>query len=116
MKASELRIGNYLQFNPITVTSIGVYSNGISKITPLGIHNIDTGVLKPTPITLTEEWLEKFGFVNEYGDGVGTFYENEKFGVRKIDGIFEDYYYGIKIQYVHQLQNFYFALTGEELN
>jgi len=71
-----------------------------------------------SPIPLTEEWLLKFGFKN---------YERLRFslgGTLIVD--LEDFTVGINecdvfwflsndIMYVHQLQNLYFALTGEEL-
>jgi hypothetical protein len=74
------------------------------------------------PIPLTEEWLVKFGFeedgfIAEYFD-VDTYKKNgfafyyspigdslASFGLAEI----------IFPKYVHQLQNLYFALTGEEL-
>ena len=31
------------------------------------------------------------------------------------NGIFHEDNYGVKLEYVHQLQNLYFALTGKEL-
>jgi hypothetical protein len=69
------------------------------------------------PIPLTEEWLIKFGF------------ETDKImfwnGVMSMGYYSDGFYYcptssiilkrGIEIKYVHQLQNLYFALTGNEL-
>jgi hypothetical protein len=68
------------------------------------------------PIPLTEEWLLKFGFewknhglhkdnwvIRQFGGDWTIFLSNEK------------YNFDIKLCYVHQLQNLYFALTGEEL-
>jgi hypothetical protein len=82
------------------------------------------------PIPLTEEWLIKFGFDKRESSVCDAFY----IGINPItkDWLFDivwlknmmDYSYeGFpfyrnghhKIQYVHQLQNLYFALTGEEL-
>ena len=71
------------------------------------------GDIKPIP--LTEEWLMKFGFkkYNKYG-----WYEINNYNQINLKG---DYLVnGIqcisnKIYNVHQLQNLYFAQTGEEL-
>ena len=74
------------------------------------------------PIPLTEEWLLKFGFNKDLigwdliGWDKGDFdlrqYGNES-GYRDYGLQFSGL--GIEIIYVHQLQNLYFALTGEEL-
>jgi hypothetical protein len=62
-------------------------------------------------IPLTEEWLEKFGFKKEKG---------ESYKLGKYQLYYLLYYEGYKvgeltIKYVHQLQNIYFASSGEEL-
>jgi hypothetical protein len=64
------------------------------------------------PIPLTEEWLLKFGF-----EITNNFQTKDRFQTHKQDGIiwFEYGYISIELKYVHQLQNLYFALTGEEL-
>lgn len=73
------------------------------------------------PISLTEEWLLKFGFKNES--------ENRQYCLGKKDlliNLDNGFYFsewngnwiihkGIEIKYVHQLQNLYFSLMGEEL-
>ena len=69
------------------------------------------------PIPLTEEWLIKFGFVR-----VGmltmrldkfTCYCEEDYTDNFCLGDIE--LFDVVPKYVHQLQNLYFALTGEEL-
>jgi hypothetical protein len=80
------------------------------------------------PIPLTEEWLLKFGFKKDL-DGSFVFGLLSMFKDKRLkqnvyiytestqslsDGqwvVIND----LKLQYVHQLQNLYFALTGEEL-
>ena len=72
------------------------------------------------PIPLTEEWLLKFGFDRHHKD-----YFNNVILLKEI-GEWDLKLYpqgevssaipmNIKIKSVHQLQNLYFALTGEEL-
>lgn len=117
MEASELRLGNLF---------IAENSKEIIKVIGLEKENITfsgnfVGKWQAKPISLTEEWLLKFGF-----DSHGKI-ENEMF-IFQI--IFHDCYhitykekegYGIGECFlqgypsVHQLQNLYFALTGEEL-
>ncbi|MDP4265714.1 MAG: hypothetical protein Q8941_24560 [Bacteroidota bacterium] len=63
------------------------------------------------PIPLTPEILEKAGFERQRSKDL------EDVWVKKGVGISADGYYNhdIKREYLHQLQNLYFALTGEEL-
>jgi hypothetical protein len=110
MEAKDLRIGNW-------VMSL---INGESQINAKGIlwQSENKGYYDPIP--LTEEWLIKFGFdeitpkyyvLNIDENTSFTYYYTFSGGVWhfEFEGI------SIKIKYVHQLQNLYFALTGEEL-
>ena len=69
------------------------------------------------PILLTDEWLLKFGFRNN----AGFFTLGLLSCVESYDDQCYYFYYGkdgdneIKIRYVHQLKNLYFALTQKEL-
>ena len=67
------------------------------------------------PIPLTEEWLLKFGFK---WDGI-SYRDNGRYSIiktkRGFDFGFEWEDYNTPIDYVHQLQNLYHALKGEEL-
>ena len=93
------------------------------------------------PIPLTEEWLWEFGFVKEnikpvsknHGSFFSMYVDDYKYSFayanfrddwgfyhsytdacdEKDNNKFDAISFGIK--YVHQLQNLYFALTGEEL-
>ena len=118
MKANELRIGNWV-YNDFTREDIEVYPMMIHRLSKIeGEHHIK-------PIPLTEEWLIKFGFEKDVlslfnieilkdkdptsaiiiclEDGLCEITRNSRFGTT------------ISMKYVHQLQNLYFALTGEEL-
>jgi hypothetical protein len=80
------------------------------------------------PLRLTEEWLLKFEFYKvknsssrySYRDGNWLF--NNFWIDKNFEPCVENYgddcmdVIGVKLDYVHQLQNLYFALTGEELN
>lgn len=81
-------------------------------------------------IPLTEEWLLKFGFEKEEADWFRKVYDADIQNTRQeiavnissfacaIGDTYEsgDFgYAGAPLQYVHQLQNLYFALTGTEL-
>lgn len=130
IKANELRIGNHVLYKP--------YGNRDGQ--PVRIegllgmkayfdrHSNESGMLHCLqPIPLSEEWLDRMGFEKRDIDGQIYF----SFGGVDIaasnssDGYFlvtEDahegnlYWLGNPFKHVHQLQNLYFALTGEELS
>ena len=115
MEASELRIGNYVndrfdsQVIVCDITHTGINLN-------YGYSTISINELKPIP--LTEEWLLRFGFVKIRGLHLCKGYSlNSGEYLVYIDdrGVYLKTNKNIFIKYVHQLQNLYFALTGEEL-
>ena len=121
MKASELRIGNILWWDYIAdnaaVTSIDTLQVSLDRSER---SMIDIDDLNPIPIT--EEWLLKFGFKDDEPHNYINVDEHGAMQImfdqyRKVVSIFTAgaHYYMKEIQYVHQLQNLYFALTGEEL-
>lgn len=116
MNVDELMIGN-LFFLP----------NGkVGKISYHEIRLLTVATEKPNykPITISEEWLLKLGFeINEdnfYGWLGIKLNENMSlvcmYGFQGISlatsAIHEEFEH---IQYVHQLQNLYFSLTGKHL-
>jgi hypothetical protein len=138
IQASELRIGNWVSYGTHYVKINGIKSNGIIQTKPA----LDGYADAYTPIPLTPEILEKAGFdrrhhnVNEFDIWVAEDTETQS-GINQISIVLEngnlvlelwhfDYSYktnddheqdliDIKVKYVHQLQNLYFALTGQEL-
>jgi len=135
----EIRIGNYFNYGKdeleiIQVTSIMVSKSEDKIDCPDGVNiqvatsrdiypRYQTGLLFGIP--LTPEILEKCGFVEDkYNPGrfEKEIDDQHKLVYGSYDGIIlecDDTFYNIelsKIQYVHQLQNLYFALTGNELN
>lgn len=129
IKENELRIGNLVTDKwskskwPFKITSIGKI-----RCTYLGNQEFNAKYENIEPIELTEEWLIKFGFIRIdeiifqkiINNQVLTFNLNE--GVIFLEGsgttgnLDDDYCFQIKkVKYVHQLQNLYFCLTGEEL-
>lgn len=120
MKANELRLGNYINMN------VPISEDG--KLIRASVYHI--GKLQKMkdayyPVTLTEKWLLKFGFKNDnspdyfylelpsgfiihytpFSRGVST-YDDDKSQTNQLS---------MELIYVHQLQNLYFALTGDEL-
>ena len=112
MKANELRIGNYVDYygNIVTINSVNENDVGFSDYVP-----IDYPLLTEIePIPLTEDWLVRFGFekINTtwYAYKRGVFRLNISFDVEWVNN-----WMGIRLKHVHQFQNIYFALTGQEL-
>jgi hypothetical protein len=126
IKANELRLGNWVHFT----NSLGTEMNFQINVFHLaymveadpdyvqhgyGIKYIE-GSIKG--IALTPEILEKSGFVNEESDRGWTFLGFAL--IEDTDGLFwlnEEVYFSITpCLHLHQLQNLYFALTGQELS
>ena len=125
IKENELRIGNF-------ISDANASDSFFAKVKKLDYSRCYYGQfhsaysdLKPIPIT--PEWLIKFGFIyDEYSLSslvmMDTYSKNRKLELAFEEGEIKSVYVGIqkiddgkRINYVHQLQNLYFALTGEEL-
>jgi len=137
MKVTELRIGNYAfdsdrndpYFYQIVRIETKEYTewNSGDKFNVIGkIEGSENGYyeMNPSPIPLTEEWLERFGFEKTYSELSYCEYDLGKIGVEiNSDKLTVSYNYGSDVEWVnfnhikhvHQLQNLYHALTGEEL-
>ena len=105
MIATELRVGNLLNYcgNTVTVMEIlrnnrvelGYFTDSIGFVRSLDDENIK-------PIPLTEEWVTKCDKIYWLSKDIGGYFlwfNGDK----------------IYIKYVHSLQTLYFALTNEEL-
>lgn len=111
IKARELRIGNCI--NNTSGQPFQVYATCLVTLAQYEADKkIDLGY---NPIPLTEEWLLKFGFEKFTTKDVYPTFANNIFNWN--NGILYLIGYGFMnhCKYVHQLQNLYFALTGEEL-
>ena len=129
MEATELRIGNYVytQSGKLVVNRDSIYK----------VENVNMqSARKYEPIPLTEEWLLKFEFEGSLSNWYGKKYftdceetpeimkidynlKSNRLAIIDISDELDDTTFPIytakTIKYVHQLQNVYFALTGEEL-
>lgn len=110
MRVEELRIGNLVTDK---------YADGTKYITKVDVSQIEYPH-NCEPIPLTEEWLVKLGFdecyKTKHKQGILKQYSKSriKFDVSNSGNIYYSHK-NIPIYDVHQLQNLYFALTGEEL-
>lgn len=112
MDASELRIGNLVDLYG-SVATIGRFD--FNETPPKGL-----AMYKGSPIPLTEEWLFRLGFEKQNNAWI----VKSDIKVHNIRGfqfsIWKDLTYNTgeispPLEYVHQLQNLYFVLTGQEL-
>lgn len=117
MKANELRIGNLVNRLGETtkITAIQTIDvGGIGYVSTLKSGAITTSQIEPIP--LTEEILLKCGFeIFPWGYVIKS---SNDFGIRLNLKSFVYEVSGnsaVKVNYLHQLQNLYFSLTGEEL-
>jgi hypothetical protein len=130
MEAKELRIGNYVHHNKgwsyRCCDGDFDFIWNESDWHALGECTLDLSNIKP--IILTEYWLVKFGFKKEM-DGSWVLNNLAIFLDKRIKenvylmiiegGVFGSELWNelqnLKLKHVHQLQNFIFALTNQEL-
>ena len=111
MEVNELRSGNWIDTKDFHIDEF----KGLYQYDPEWykyVHMFE-------PIPLTEEWLIKFGFEKKENKWYKLIrfptvrFLNNKLNVYVI--IHSSSVVIAILDYVHQLQNLYFALTGEEL-
>lgn len=113
MRANELRIGNFTYKMLNSGNGRKIESN-INTHDLLRIEEERLFIYEPIP--LTEEWLLKFGFDNKFNKGKISIIPKGKLGYENGRTYFNSWAILEKQpDYVHQLQNLYFSLTGEEL-
>ena len=119
MKAEDLRIGNFVYGvdEGYTETAMEISSLHGDQTFRLKHGNGSVGCYNSShlnPIPLTVEWIFNFGFKNNKlsVSGILEFiYLKGSIYIRGISGAIHPR----ECEYVHQLQNLYFALTGCEL-
>lgn len=128
MEARELRIGNWIEVRYGGYE--GVWKTEVIRVTDI-LHVDGDGPYEHhinchpndycEPIPLTVEWLVRAGF-KQWGTYLHLWKVNPRHGftVHLRSGKFTLNEYGYSqrnggISYVHQLQNLYYALTGQEL-
>lgn len=115
----ELRIGNIINSSGLAMVVLRIYEDRVfcHEYEPKTILEVPKDI-DANPIPLTHEILEKAG--GQFCDGLGSkwyIFVNNQYNV-VIDLIGRGYFIKdshSELQSVHQLQNLYFALTGEEL-
>jgi len=101
MNTRDIRLGNLVNFQGLNIEI------GFSDISLMQDDNVGSSY---KPIPLTEEWLVKFGF-EVLGDSMYAI--DDRFIIHFPDMV--HYKTNVKIKYIHDLQNLFFALNRKEL-
>lgn len=125
MNVKDLRIGNYV------INENSIFQLRLTDDCELVYHFVGSKDFhftakqakgKMKPIKITPEWLIKLGFTRNHEDGEFDHKDNENVIILcEDDGYTFDYDYGViewcqcGVEYVHQLQNHYYLMTGQEL-
>ncbi len=126
MEAKDLRIGSYVNYRGQLNKVLGIHSpcptgdrfdgKYVIEINPPDSFNVCLHELKP--LLLTEEWLLKFGFkkmIDDYFElNILNGFKLESDGFDVVQFVYGELYI-TEVTHVHQLQNLYWCLTGEEL-
>lgn len=125
MNSNELRIGNLLLYKADMVSVAMVGEFGIRAVRGNFLISAKFSTPDLEPIYLTEEWLVRFGFLKSkfserwiqerISEGFTIFDLTERLDGFELTINSGEFCTGLILKYVHQLQNLYFALTGQEL-
>lgn len=121
----EFRIGNLVNYKGKVHEVVGTQKNHVYVLGETNDYFVNKDNLELEPIILTEEWLMRFrGKPLENGYWISLYnlraefhfelFKNTDEIVTRVKSDFSDLILD-RIKYVHQLQNLYFALTGEGL-
>jgi len=115
MNINELRINNLISHRGLICT-VEIINGELDEIYFLGedfYHWDKPENLEGVP--LTEEWLLKFGFEKKSGWDDYEYYIKDEVEIIFNENVMFKNSIENQIEYVHQIQNIYFALTNEEL-
>lgn len=121
MKVNEIRIGNYVKYNGVwakVYSIIGPYPESEYVRVELDCNGLITTKLSHIQgIELTPEIVQEFGFkkVMKRIFEKGSYMVSDIFGWQFNTAGLNDSRLLTKINYLHELQNIYYALTKEEL-
>jgi len=126
MNVKEFRMGNLLQYQgeEVTVVGFNLENNTDDHLVQIqrGKEKINVSFSLLKPVLLTSAWMSKLGFKESYRSESRIRYDVPGIGKYDFDlssqKLLEGFLYCgnyIHCQYLHQLQNIYFVLKGEEL-
>lgn len=108
LQLEEIKVGNYIIYDGFKIKLDG------SLLAQYIQNELEK---KFYPIDLTTDFLDKTSFV-KYGNNY-EFWRNSAFSIEYIKGNWEILYMSElmskRIKYIHELQNFYYEVSGEML-
>ncbi|MBK0379292.1 hypothetical protein [Mucilaginibacter segetis] len=113
LDAKDLRIGNFIQ-TPDGLARVQTIAN--MKIGGVRLENGETKVMEYNdcePVGLTEDWLGRFGFIQE-----NEAWWNNFVGIRQVE---DGFYFSelrdgiVDLSHVHQLQNLAYVINQADL-
>ena len=124
LQANELRLGNYIHrydFGDLSLRNEQILEIG-TKLVCTGPIKVICELKDVKPIPITEEWLVKMGFENDYdstwiidiGNDALLWYDLKRKTIA-VGVPYEASGNEVKRPFLHQLQNLFHSLTGEEL-
>jgi hypothetical protein len=126
MNVADLKIKNLVEYkNQIfNITEIFQDNEGKNYFVKIenDIHSFSVPAESIKPIQITEEWLEKFGFLRTYSSEQRIRYERPETFIKYdidlnskkiVDGL-KIYGNSIRCKYIHEFQNIFSCLFGKE--
>ena len=126
LSARELRLGNLVEYKGTVQAIKSISEDGVESIWKKGDDLCVHEAAEANGIPITEEWLLDIGFEkNENSfdeewsiDGFDIHKHGDKYplavrGTEECTHLVQ--FFAHQTKYVHQLQNLYFTITGEEL-
>ncbi|MDP9959379.1 hypothetical protein [Chryseobacterium lathyri] len=125
MNAADLKIKNLVEYKNQIYTITEIFQ-GAGRDYFVKIENDTQSISVPAdslkPIKITEEWLEKFGFLRTYSSNERIRYERPETFIKydidlsskKILEGLKIYGNSIKCKYIHEFQNIFSCLFGKE--
>jgi hypothetical protein len=126
MNVADLKIKNLVEYkNQIfNITEIFQDNEGKNYFVKIenDIHSFSVPAESIKPIQITEEWLEKFGFLRTYSSEQRIRYERPETFIKydidlnskKIVEGLKIYGNSIRCKYIHEFQNIFSCLFGKE--
>lgn len=125
MKVTDLKIKNLVEYNHEIFTITEIYQNNNAYFVKIknDLQTISIPAENINPIQITEDWLEKFGFLKTYASDqqIIRYERPESFIKYDIDLNSKKIFQGLKIygntikcKYIHEFQNIFSCLFGKE--
>lgn len=118
LEVKDLRVTNFIESDGVEMPVAMIGFDAVQLFTTQG-NLIQARLDLIKPIELTPDWLDKFGFDCPAHSFIGSIFHLTEWDSCPLNWAvtfnINNAVIVKKLKYVHELQNLYFALTGEEL-